>query len=51
VTRIPYTFRRSGIYVFYISGPQAMVAAERRLLRQMGVRFWRIRIDLFPGLA
>jgi ferredoxin-NADP reductase/Na+-translocating ferredoxin:NAD+ oxidoreductase RnfD subunit len=37
--------------VFYISGPQAMVAAERRLLRRMGVPFWRIRTDFFPGLA
>jgi ferredoxin-NADP reductase/Na+-translocating ferredoxin:NAD+ oxidoreductase RnfD subunit len=37
--------------VFYISGPQAMVAAERRLLRRMGVPFWRIKTDFFPGLA
>jgi ferredoxin-NADP reductase/Na+-translocating ferredoxin:NAD+ oxidoreductase RnfD subunit len=36
---------------FYISGPQPMVAAERRLLRRMGVPFWRIKTDFFPGLA
>jgi ferredoxin-NADP reductase/Na+-translocating ferredoxin:NAD+ oxidoreductase RnfD subunit len=37
--------------IFYVSGPQAMVAAERRLLRRMGVPFWRIKTDFFPGLA
>jgi ferredoxin-NADP reductase len=36
---------------FYVSGPQPMVAAERRLLRRMGVPFWRIKTDFFPGLA
>jgi ferredoxin-NADP reductase len=36
---------------FYISGPQAMVDAERRLLRRMGVAFWQIKTDFFPGLA
>lgn len=37
--------------VFYVSGPQAMVSAERGLLRAMGVPSWRIRTDYFPGLA
>jgi glycine betaine catabolism B len=36
---------------FYISGPQPMVAAEKRLLRRMGVPFWQIKTDFFPGLA
>jgi len=36
---------------FYISGPQRMVAAERRLLRRIRVPFWRIKTDFFPGLA
>jgi len=36
---------------FYISGPQVMVAAERKLLRRMGVPPWRIKTDFFPGLA
>lgn len=37
--------------VFYISGPQPMVAAHRRLLSRMGVPFWRIKTDFFPGFA
>jgi len=37
--------------VFYISGPQPMVAAQRRHLRNMGVPPWRIKTDFFPGLA
>ena len=36
---------------FYLSGPQPMVAAERRILRRMGVLPWRIKTDFFPGLA
>lgn len=36
---------------FYISGPQPMVAAEKRLLRRMGVPPWQIKTDFFPGLA
>jgi ferredoxin-NADP reductase len=36
---------------FYISGPQAMVTALRRMLRGMGVRRSRIKVDFFPGLA
>jgi ferredoxin-NADP reductase len=36
---------------FYVSGPQPMVSAVRRTLRRMGVPFWRIRTDFFPGLA
>jgi ferredoxin-NADP reductase len=37
--------------IFLISGPQAMVSAEKKLLRRMGVPFWRIKTDFFPGLA
>jgi ferredoxin-NADP reductase len=36
---------------FYISGPQAMVAALREMLRRLGVRNSRIRVDFFPGFA
>lgn len=37
--------------LFYISGPQAMVIAHRRLLSRMGIPFWHIKTDFFPGLA
>ena len=37
--------------MFYISGPQAMVKALRRLLKTMGVRHSRIKVDLFPGFG
>jgi len=36
---------------FYVSGPQAMVEAVRRTLREMGVHRARIRVDFFPGFA
>jgi len=36
---------------FYVSGPQPMVSAVRHILRGLGVPFWRIKIDFFPGLA
>ncbi len=36
---------------FYISGPQAMVRSLRRMLRKMGVRRSRIKVDFFPGFA
>lgn len=36
---------------FYVSGPQAMVSAHKRILRRMGVSRRRIRTDFFPGLA
>lgn len=36
---------------FYISGPQAMVRALRRVLLSMGVRRSRIKTDFFPGFA
>jgi len=36
---------------FYVSGPQPMVTAVRQILRGIGVPFWRIRTDFFPGLA
>jgi ferredoxin-NADP reductase len=36
---------------FYLSGPQAMVAATRKMLRELGVPARRIRTDFFPGLA
>jgi ferredoxin-NADP reductase/Na+-translocating ferredoxin:NAD+ oxidoreductase RnfD subunit len=37
--------------IFYISGPQPMVSAVRKVLRRMGVPPWRIKTDFFPGLA
>jgi ferredoxin-NADP reductase len=37
--------------IFYISGPQAMVKALRRVLHTMGVRRSRIKIDLFLGFG
>jgi len=36
---------------FFISGPQPMVLATKQILRRMGVPFWRIKTDFFPGLA
>jgi ferredoxin-NADP reductase/Na+-translocating ferredoxin:NAD+ oxidoreductase RnfD subunit len=35
----------------YVSGPRPMVVAVRRILRRLGVPFWRIKTDFFPGLA
>ncbi len=37
--------------IFYVSGPQAMVSATRKVLRELGVPRHRIRTDFFPGLA
>jgi ferredoxin-NADP reductase/Na+-translocating ferredoxin:NAD+ oxidoreductase RnfD subunit len=37
--------------IFYISGPQAMVSALRKMLRAMGVRRSQIKTDFFPGFA
>ena len=37
--------------VFYVSGPQAMVAATVRALRELLVPRRNIRTDYFPGLA
>jgi ferredoxin-NADP reductase/Na+-translocating ferredoxin:NAD+ oxidoreductase RnfD subunit len=37
--------------IFYVSGPQAMVAATRKLLRDLRVPSRRIRTDFFPGLT
>lgn len=36
---------------FYISGPQQMVSAYRKTLRDMGVSRSRIHTDFFPGFA
>ena len=36
---------------FYLSGPQAMVAACDEILRKMGVKKSRIKNDFFPGFA
>jgi ferredoxin-NADP reductase len=36
---------------FYISGPQAMVKKHRAMLRSMGVRPSRIKVDFFPGFG
>lgn len=37
--------------IFYVSGPQAMVSATRKTLRDLGVPARRIKTDFFPGLA
>jgi ferredoxin-NADP reductase len=37
--------------LFYISGPQAMVKALRKVLLGMGVHRSRIKVDFFPGFA
>ncbi len=37
--------------VFYISGPHGMVEAFKKTLRGMGVPFWRVKSDYFPGFA
>lgn len=36
---------------FYISGPPAMVGTFKKSLRKMGVPFYRIKTDYFPGFA
>lgn len=36
---------------FYISGPHGMVVAFKKTLRDMGVSFWHIKTDYFPGYA
>ncbi|MEO9231145.1 MAG: hypothetical protein ABI216_19660, partial [Devosia sp.] len=36
---------------FYVSGPMPMVNALRQQLRDLGLPFWRIKTDFFPGLA
>jgi ferredoxin-NADP reductase len=36
---------------FYISGPRAMVKTLRAMLRSMGVRRSRIKVDFFPGFG
>lgn len=37
--------------LFYISGPNALVTANERLLRSMGVSRSHIKTDFFPGFA
>jgi ferredoxin-NADP reductase len=37
--------------IFYVSGPQAMVKAMRKMLVAMGVRRSKIKVDYFPGFA
>ncbi len=37
--------------LFYISGPPPMVRAVRKTLRAMGVKWYRIRTDFFPGIT
>ena len=37
--------------IFYVSGPQAMVRAIRKTLRDMGVSRQRIKVDFFPGFS
>jgi ferredoxin-NADP reductase/Na+-transporting NADH:ubiquinone oxidoreductase subunit NqrB len=36
---------------FYISGPRGMVQAFKKTLRGLGVPWWRIKSDYFPGFA
>ncbi len=37
--------------IFYISGPQAMVAAFKNILEEMGLSSAQIKTDFFPGFA
>ena len=37
--------------IFYISGPQAMVAAFEKILTEMGIPKSHIKTDFFPGFA
>ena len=37
--------------IFYISGPEAMVDAFKKMLRGMGVRRKNITTDYFPGFS
>jgi ferredoxin-NADP reductase len=39
------------IRTFYISGPRAMVVGFQRVLRDLGVAPYRIRVDFFPGFV
>ncbi len=36
-------------WIFYLSGPNAMVESFQEVLLWMGVRRWRIKKDYFPG--
>ncbi len=36
---------------FYISGPRGMVEVFRKTLRALGVPWWRVKVDYFPGFA
>ena len=36
---------------FYVSGPQAMVAAAKKAVSSLGVKPGRIRTDYFPGFG
>jgi ferredoxin-NADP reductase len=36
---------------FYISGPHSMVEAFKKTLSRMGVPWWKIKSDFFPGFA
>ncbi|MDD5318796.1 MAG: RnfABCDGE type electron transport complex subunit D [Candidatus Pacebacteria bacterium] len=37
--------------VFYISGPRGMVQAFKKTLKGLGVPWWKIKTDYFPGFA
>ena len=37
--------------IFYISGPHGMVEAFKKTLKNLGVPWWRIKADYFPGFA
>jgi glycine betaine catabolism B len=36
---------------FYISGPRAMVLKFQDVLKELGIRNARIKVDFFPGFA
>ncbi len=37
--------------IFYLSGPRSMVEAFKKTLKNLGVPWWRIKSDYFPGFA
>lgn len=48
IAQIVPNFRQN---LFYLSGPRAMVASYRQILRDMGVLEKKIKVDFFPGFA
>jgi ferredoxin-NADP reductase len=37
--------------IFYISGPKAMIDSFKKTLRELGVPWWHVKTDFFPGFA